>query len=135
MTSLPPSLSPIRPVKELVRRKYPQHVLEEALRLCATDGVDYAATTCNVSKWTLYKLLKPAKTIARKERKVKPKPISPEKALLSAPIWHKIKALALYYHANVPNDSLRNAYARAAMKTGHDVKIVWRSAKLEKYST
>lgn len=134
MSNLPPSPSPLRPVKQIIRRRYQPFQLAEALKLAKSDGVAYASSQTNVAASTIYKLLKPA------ARKVKPaappraKPESPEKLLLRLPQWSKIKALALYYHANVPNDSLRNAFTRAAIKIGVDYKTVWRAFKAEKYS-
>lgn len=134
MSNLAPSPSPLRPASQLVRRKYPQPMLDEALKLCHSDGVAYAEKMTGVKAASLYKLLKPAARKVKPAASPKAKPESPEKLLLRSPQWSKIKALALYYHANVPNDSLRNAFTRASFKFGADVKTVWRCYKLERFS-
>lgn len=134
MSNLAPAPSPLRPVKELVRRRYQPFQLAEALKLALSDGVAYSSATTGVAASTIYKLIKPAARKVKPATSPKSKPESPEKLLLRSPQWAKIKALALYYHANVPNDSLRNAFTRAAIKLGHDYKTVWRCYKLSIYS-
>lgn len=134
MSNLAPSPSPLRPVNPLVRRKYPQPMIYEALKLCHSDGVAYAEKMTGVKAASLYKILKPSARTVKPAKTPKAKPESPEKLLLRSPQWAKIKALALYYHASVPNDSLRNAFTRAATKLGYEVKTVWRCYKLSIYS-
>lgn len=135
MSDLPPSPSPLRPVKQLERRRYQQFQLDEALKIARVDGVKYASECTGVAVASIYKLLKPAVRKTKPAKAAKPKPESPEKLLLRSPAWPKLKALALYYHANVPNDSLRNAFTRASIKIGQDHRIAWRAYKTEKYST
>lgn len=134
MNGLPPSPSPLRPASQLVRRKYSDWQLAEAKKLALSDGITYASEQTLVAKSTIYKLVNPPKPITRKARSSKPKAESPEKAMLCSAVWPKLKALAMFYHANVPNDSLRNAYGRAASKLNQDIKTVWRAHKQERYS-
>lgn len=134
MSTLSPSPSPLRPQNKMVRRKYSEAQCSEAIKIAKTDGVSYASSCTGVSIAALYKLMRPAARKVKPAASPKAKPESPEKLMLRSPQWAKIKALALYYHANVPNDSLRNAFTRAAFKFGADVKTVWRTFKAEKYS-
>lgn len=134
MSNLAPSPSPLRPTIQLIRRKYSDWQLAEALKLAMSDGVAYSSATTGVAASTIYKIIKPAARKVKPAKSPKAKPESPEKLLLRSPQWAKIKALALYYHASVPNDSLRNAFTRAATKLGYEVKTVWRCYKLSIYS-
>lgn len=135
MSDLPPNPSPLRPAAQLVRRRYQQHLLDEAIKLCHSDGVAHASQVTGVNKATLYKLLRPAAPVIRKGRASKPKPESPEKAFLKTPLYAKAKALGEMYAANVPGDSKRNAYARSAARLGIDAKLLWKAYKAELYTS
>ncbi len=134
MNTLPPNTSPIRPNKSLIRRKYEPYLLDEALKLCHSDGVAYAEKATGVKRTTLYKLLKPAKEISRTAKAPKPKAERPEKSFAATGLFRKACALGEYYHANVPGDSKRNAYARASAKLGIDAGLLWKAWKYSNFT-
>lgn len=134
MTDLAPQPSPLRPTNQLVRRKYPEAILAEAVKLALTDGVAYSEKMTGVKSASIYKALKPNKPITRKARSSKPKSERPEKAFATTPLFRKAVALGEFFHSNVPGDSKRNAFARSAAKLGIDAKLLWKAYKFSLYT-
>jgi hypothetical protein len=134
MSNLAPSPSPLRPSNPMIRRKYPDAVLAEAVKLASTDGVAYAEKMTGVKSSSIYKAIRPPKPTTRKSATSKLKPVPPEKAFSQTALFKKAVALGEFFHSNVPGDNKRNAYARAAAKLGIDAGLLWKAWKYSQFT-
>jgi hypothetical protein len=118
----------------MVRRKYPEAVLAEAVKLASTDGVAYAEKMTGVKASSIYKAIRPPAPITRKSTTSKPKPVPPEKAMMAMPIFKKAVLLGELWAANSAPSPKRDAFYRAAAKFNLDGKTFWRAYKLSLYT-
>ena len=138
MNPLPPSPSALRPKRPIVRRRYTDFQIQEAMKLAREVSVAYASEQTGVPTNYIYKNLRPSGQMQSTDRAWRHKAKKPNAidAMLKLPAYEKAKGLAELWHANVGHNgiSMRSCLERAADSVGIDRKVFFRAYKKQKFT-